>query len=175
MSKCFRCAIYTVLALCFLLGGASATTDDNPYYDESSYVSKTDVFVKATIKFKGKSITFQDVTPFVQNNIFYVPLRQTLNSCGIDDAAIVWNDGVITVSLGKDTLCLAINSDEWTLNNAAPYRTYCGHAQAVDGVTFVPKEMMDEWRNQVADSPLGSLAITTYYSPHAGGKGSIAY
>lgn len=167
-----------IFVLCLTLCNSvvSATgISDNPYYDQSAYLKPTDQFVEGTVKNSGQDISYSVALPFAQGNVFYVPLRDTLTACGISTLDILWENGVITIKFEDHTISTRIDSDAWTFDDGNPHQTRNGHVILQDGNTFVPKDMVDEWRLALGTSCLDELEITACYCPNGGDWAAIIY
>lgn len=94
--------------------------------------------------------------PFTDNSEVYVPLRETLNACGVADSNITYYNGQINMTLHSDvtdsdyTAHINIGAQnikfdgdtagEWKLQNGA--RTTTHPAVLKDGVTYIPSGML---------------------------------
>lgn len=103
----------------------------------------------------GQEIGF-DSKPFVDNHEVYVPLRETLNACGVADDSIAYNNGridIILYSYVTDSSYIAhidINRQNISFDNDAAEdyklvngaRTTTHPALMRDGVTYIPIGML---------------------------------
>lgn len=156
------------VAFCFTIGGQTACADYNPYFDQSSYLKPTDTFLDGEVLIDNQVASSLSDACFAVNNVCYIPLRQSLVACGVDDSSIVWDDGNISIKLPAGTLEIAVDSDMWTLDEET-HQVRNGHVRLHENVTYVPKDMIDEWRIETHDLHLNHLAIKTYYTPVGGG------
>ena len=157
-----------LVAFCFTVGGQAAGAEDGPYFDQSAYLKPTDIFLEAEVLVDGQaSLSLSDAC-FAVNNVCYLPLRTSLVACGVEGSSIVWDEGTVSIRLPTGTLEIAIDSDVWTLDGEA-HKTRNGHARLRENVTYVPKDMLDEWRIETRDPCLDRLTVNACYSPAGGG------
>ncbi len=153
------------LALCCCVCSPIAHASDNPYFDCSSYLKPTDAFVGSELLIDNQVVS--DVG-YAVNNVCYIPLRQVLTACGVDNSDIIWDSGTITVKLFTGTLELEVGSDSWMLDGVA-HQTRNGHVKLQGSETHIPKDMIDEWRAAMNDPHLNRVEIRARYSPRGGG------
>lgn len=133
----------TIMAAAFFTSGALA---------DSLGIFKPD---EITVIYDGAAAHLEN-KPFIDNNEVYVPLRETLNICGVTDNNITYQDGKITMVLhsdvtdsdytahinigrqnikfdGEQSIMAAYTDGERTTTHPAVLR---------DGVTYVPLGML---------------------------------
>ncbi len=155
-------------ALCLTAGGQAARGEEDPYFDRSAYLKPTDVFLEGEVRIDGQTDPALSGDCFAARNVCYLPLRRALTACGVADEDIVWEDGTVSVRLSAGTLELAVDSGVWTLNGVAR-RTRNGHARLRENVTYIPKDMLDEWKIETGDPQLARLTVNAYYTTLGGG------
>lgn len=168
----FKCTVRGVVAVlfitfCFTIGCQAADAEDNPYFNQSAYLKPTDIFLESEVLVDGQASSLSDAC-FAVNNVCYLPLRASLVACGVDDASIVWDEGAVSIQLPTGTLEIVIGSGVWTLDGEAR-QTRNGHARLRENVTYVPKDMLDEWRIETRDPCLDRLTVNAWYAPSGGG------
>lgn len=165
LPKCLAVALAMVLVI---PTHSMACDTANPYYNQSAYVNAERTFEWCEILVDGNLISNVSENCFSEGNVCYIPLRATLEACGVHPGDIIWDDGSVTIKLSENTLKIAVNSDTWLLNGESQV-TLNGHVQLRDGTTFVPKDTVEEWCRATDAACLNRLLVRAYYSCHGGG------
>lgn len=79
-------------------------------------------------------------TPFIKDNIVYIPIREALNLQGVANENIIWDDGTVTVKNHNYDIVLKVDSDELKVGE---YMLKTGTTAILQGdTTYIPETML---------------------------------
>ena len=98
-----------------------------------------------------------------------------LNTCGIPDDQISWNNGRITVQVGDDIFSTDIGSMQFNANGNVDTAKE-GRARLVRDSTYVSWDMLNAWKHYSStNSPLQFLEVGIGISTRPNGPAVIVY
>lgn len=168
--------MYRKLLLILMVGAFSTcvafAAEDTPYF-----AKPTDYVVEGTVQYNGEDVIFERAWPFIDNNIFFVPLREVIRACGIDDTQIAWDseNKLITVKIQNDCFATTAGSLDFTVNGKT-YTASEGKTRLVNGNTYISWNMLNHWASSATgNSPFKALKAGIGISKEPDGPVVIAY
>lgn len=131
-------AVLTLSAAVFASGAASGIVNDNN---------------GIAVSYDGETVQLWN-KPFIDNHEVYLPLRETLNACGVDNDSIAYDNGKINIALHSDEQSTDVNAEITVGEHGVRFdidddfnRDTSHPVIMKDGVTYAPMGVFSHIKN----------------------------